>query len=245
MVALQTLPGREFTPEMQKVFEDLKQVTGKRVGGGRVQMNVVSVKDLAEVFVPGDSGFCKLLGKPWKGKLFGLESKFQEAGWPMPAKAVLIALIDKYAVDPVDYFIPLSPGTDDIEAGLKNPCFHQELAISGVPGDPDPAFVEAINTHGMFGIAEEFHNLGPSLELVLPVYTPGIWQRVEDTQKRNDEGKTPMNRDTLVLVITPYLELACPGNNMSVNKLNRVPADSLSVKALKAIDLAKQFLRMI
>ena len=163
--------------------------------------------------------------------MLALHRVFAEYGWSIFDRAILIAVIRKWMVDPKDGFIPLSCGSIDIEAGLNIVAdLHKECVVSGDPGEPNPFFSEAVSKK--VGITTEYGNLGDSLEFVVPLYTPGIWRSIEDTE---------FGRKTGIVIVTPTLELYCEG--LDVNGLQPVSERLLSVKVVESIKIAKQICR--
>lgn len=232
---LQPIATTLYNDRVNSVLGQLGDQIGKRVGGGRVQMGIVSFGDLAETIIKnnkgdGNSGFDKQAKKPWQGKSSVLARVFAEYGWPAFERAILIGVVRKWMVDAADGFIPLACGSIDIEAGLNIEAdLHKECLVSGIPGDTDPTFAEAISKK--VGITTEYGN-GDSIEVVAPFYTPGLWQEVRDTEFGRPAG---------VIIVTPTLTLYCEG--MTVNNLHSASLELLSVKTVEAIKIAKQLCR--
>ena len=228
MEILQPIRNTSYDDRVNSVAGQLTDMIGKRVGGGRVQFGLSAFEDLAETFIEIEKGYDKQNKSDWGGQSVALLRVFAEYGWPTFDHAILIAVIRKWMVDPKDGFIPLSCGSIDIEAGLNIVAdLHKECVVSGEPGEPNLFFSEAVSKK--VGITTEYGNLGDSLEFVVPLYTPGIWRTIEDTE---------FGRKTGIIIVTPILELYCEG--LKINGLQPLPGRMLSVKVVEAIKIAKQ-----
>jgi hypothetical protein len=232
MERLEPEPETAYSDRINSVAGQLGDLSNKRVGGGRVQMGITTFTHFADAIIPSKSGYDKQKKSGWKDKNDALARIFLEYGWPDFQEAVIIAVIRKHSVDPKDGFIPLAPGSIDIEAGLNIVAdLHKEAVISGIPQESltDTGFATAISQK--IGITTEYGN-GDSIELVVPFYTRGRWQKVEDTE---------FGRRTGVIIVTPVLTLYCEG--MDINSLQKPPYDLLSVKTIEAIKIARQLCR--
>ncbi len=221
-----------YSDRVNSVAGQLGDFTNKRVGGGRVQVGITRFADFADTVIHSQSGFDKREKAEWNDKIVALSRIFVEYGWPEFQEAITIAVIRKWSVDPKDGFIPLAPGSIDIEAGLNIIAdLHKEAVIDGIPAEGlcDSGFAEAVSQK--MGITTEYGN-GDSIELVVPFYTPGIWKKVEDTE---------FGRRTGIIIVTPVLTLYCEG--MNINSLQEPPYELLSVKTLEAIKIARQLCR--
>lgn len=229
-----------------KTLESLKQTAallGKRVGGGPVQVGIMSFKDMAEIMINAKSGFDSKNRKNWENKEDALRRIFGEYSYPIfdnADNAILLAVVRKYMVDPEDGFISLAPGTIDIEATfIPGKELHRELQVLGIPGNADPEFAKAIMN--LVGITSEYGNKGDSMEFVVPLYTPGIWHCIKDVEKAKDERL--LNRKTGVIIMTPYLALysECKEDGkLTINNLQPVPDKLLSVKTREAIKAMRE-----
>lgn len=228
MEILNPITDTAYSDRVNSVAGQLADMLGKRVGGGRVQLGLVTFEDFARTIIKSKKGYDKKAKSEWIGQSIALRRIFAEYGWALFDKAILIAVVRKWAVDPTDGFIPLACGSMDIEAGLNIVAdLHKECVVSGEPVDPDPIFAKAISEK--VGITTEYGNLGDSLELVVPLYTPGIWRSISDTE---------FGRKTGAIIITPTLELYCEG--MNINGLQPVQDKLLSGKVVEAMKIAKQ-----
>ncbi|EKD32884.1 MAG: hypothetical protein ACD_76C00123G0004 [uncultured bacterium] len=230
MEPLHPISQTRYSDRVNSIVGSVGDMVGKRVGGGRAQYGSATFEELAQMIISSETGFDKQSKSPWNERRSALVRIFQEYGWPMFSRAVLIAVVRKWAIDPKDGFIPLFPGSIDIEAGLNIlEKLHTECVVSGVPGEVDQEFADAICEK--VGLASEYGN-GDSIEIVVPLYTPGHWQEVVDTE---------FGRPTGIIIVTPTLELYCEG--MSVNNLGEVPWKRLSVKTKEAVNIAHQLCR--
>ena len=223
--------GRIFDPSSR--IEGFAEATRKRAGGGSVQIGPMSFEAIASAIVPVSSGFDKQSGAKWEDPAFVLSRVMTEYGWTLFDSAIVIAGVRKYVVDPSDGFLPLAPGSIDIEAALEFNPEHRELQIYGDHHSHSPLFRETVNE--ITGLATEYGNGPNSLEGIIPLYTPGAWRRIIDTQL--DANGNKLDRPTGMAIITPYTKLWCEG--MSVNNLRGMPMDMASVKMLEAIKIAK------
>lgn len=231
MEILNPITETVYSDRVNSVAGQLADIIGKRVGGGRVQLGLATFEELASTLIKSEKGYDKKAKAEWNGYTAALRRIFAEYGWSMFNSAILIAVIRKWAVDPTDGFIPLACGSIDIEAGLNIVAdLHKECLVSGEPCEPDEIFSKAVSKK--VGITTEYGNLGDSIEFVVPMYTPGIWCEVRDTE---------FGRKTGVIIITPTLELYCEG--MEIGGLQPLPEKMLSVKAVEAIKIAKQLCR--
>lgn len=141
----------------------------------------------------------------------------------------MLAGVRKYVVDPKDGFIPLAPGSIDIEAALKldKPNEHRELQIFGDIRKETGAF-KLSGIDSIIGFATEYGNGPDSLETIIPVLTRGIWEKIMDTQ---------FSRPTGIVIVTPYITLWC--EDMSINNLINMPTEIMSVKMREAIKIAE------
>jgi len=227
---LQPLQATIYSDRTNSVAGQLADMVRKRVGGGRVQLGLTTFDELARVLIKNEGGYDKQDRMSWGGQPAALQRIFAEYGWPIFGRAILIAVVRKWMVDPVDGFIPLGPGSLDVEAGLNIEAdLHKEAIVWGTPGKPDTAFAEAVAKK--VGLVTEYGN-GDSLEFVVPFYTPGVWAEIRDTE---------FGRRTGVVVVTPELELYCEG--LDINGLQPVPEKLLSAKVVEAIKIAKQLCR--
>jgi hypothetical protein len=230
MVILQPIHKTRYDDRVNGVAGQLGDMTGKRVGGGRVQLGLISFAQLAGVLIANDQGFDKQSKKPWSEKEAILGRLFAEYGWARFGTAIVIAVVRKAMVDPKDGFVPLAPGSIDIEAGLNIEAdLHKECVISGTPTKPNEKFGEVIAQ--MVGLTTEYGN-GNSLELVVPFYTPGIWEQIKDTE---------FDRPTGAVIVTPTSTLYCEG--LTVNGLQHAPWGLFSVKTVEAIKIARHVYR--
>lgn len=235
MEVLQPINTTVYSDRVNSMVGQLSDMLGKRVGGGRVQMGLATFNQLAETIITnakgdGQSGFDKQAKKPWQGKETALQRVFSEYGWSTFERAVIIGVVRKWNVDAADGFIPLACGSIDIEAGLNIEAdLHKECLVSGIPSEPDNTFADAVSKK--VGLATEYGN-GDSIELIVPLYTPGLWQEVKDTEFGRPAG---------VIIVTPTVALYC--ERMTVNKLDTAPQNLLSIKAVEAIKIAKQLCR--
>lgn len=217
-----------YNDRVNSIVGQLGDMTEKRVGGGRAQFGYTTFAELATTIVSCEKGFDKQKRVEWSGKEHALRRIFSERGWPTFDKAILIAVIRKYNEDPKDGFIPLAPGTIDIEASLTmEDIVHKEALVFGEPrpSNNDENLAKAISE--IIGLTTEYGN-GNSIEIVVPMLTPGIWQKVEDIEFGRPAG---------AIVASPYLTLYCEG--MDINNLQTAPRELLSVKAVEAIKIAK------
>jgi len=229
---LQPIDKTLYNDTVNSVMGQVGDEVKKRIGGGRVQMGIMTFANLADVIVPVKEGYHKQKKSKWEKKTDALLAIFSQYGWPVFDKAVVIAVIRKWSIDPKGGFIPLAPGTMDIEAGLDiRDALHKEAVINGLPDEESfsSEFAQAITEK--VGITTEYGN-GDSIEFVVPFYTPGIWQEVEDNE---------FHRRTAIIIVTPVLILYCEG--MSVNSLQEPPHELLSVKTVEAIKIAQQLCR--
>lgn len=226
-----------FSESVRSQLEILAEMTHKRVGGGRVQMNVMSWEGIARTIVPlypqRKEGFDQQSKTGWTRPEFALSRKFSEYGWPEFERAVVFAVLKRQSVDPKNAFIPLAPGLLDIEAGMKTEAIygHREIDIYGSSGKPDPVFREKIC--GIIGLTTEYGNGPDSIEVVIPVYTPGTWTRIEDFEFGRKAG---------IVVVTSFLTLWSEG--MSINSLMEMPWTIVSGKVREAVKIAKHLNRL-
>lgn len=212
--------------DLSSEIKDFAEVVGKRTGGGSAQIGVMSLEEIASTIVPVSSGFDKQGNTTWEGPTFALLRVMREYGWTPFDQAIIIADVQKYAVDLSDGFIPLAPKSIDVEANIEFSSEHRELQIYGDRCSPHLLLQKAV--HEIVGFATEYGNGQDSLEVVIPLYTSGVWKRIEDIQ---------FNRSTGMVIVTPYITLWC--EDMSINKLTDMPTEVSSVKTLEAIKIAK------
>ena len=232
MRRLEPIHKTPYDDRVNSVMGQVADLVGKRIGGGRVKMGIMTLADLADTIVPIENGFDKQRKSEWGHKTDALLAIFSQYGWSAFEKAIVIAVIRKWSVDPKDGFIPLAPGTIDIEAGLNIIAdLHKEAVVNGFPDEKSFSneFAQAIAKK--VGITTEYGN-GDSIEFVVPFYTPGTWQGVKDTE---------FHRRTAIIIVTPVLTLYCEG--MDVNSLQEPPYELLSVKTVEAIKIARQLCR--
>jgi len=226
-----------FSESVKTQLEILAGMIYKRVGGGRVQMNIMSWSDIAGTIVPlrpqGKQGFDQQSKTEWTRPEFALSRIFREYGWLEFEKAVVFAALRRHSVDSKSAFIPLAPGLLDIEAGIKIEAIYgrREIDVYGFLGEPDPVFREKIC--GIIGLTTEYGNGPDSIEAVIPVYTPGTWTRIEDFE---------FGRKTGMAIVTPFLSLWCEG--MSINSLTEMPWPIVSGKVREAVKIAKHLDRL-
>jgi len=226
-----------FSKSVKSQLEILAEMTHKRVGGGRVQMNVMSWEAIARTIVPlppqGKPGFDQQGNIEWVQPEFALSRIFREYGWPEFEEAVVFAAVKRHSVVPKNALIPLAPGLLDIEAGMKIEAIygHREIDVYGFPGEPDPVFKEKIS--GIIGLTTEYGNGPDSIEVVIPVYTPGTWTRIEDFE---------LGRKTGIAIVTPFLALWC--KEMSIDSLIEIPWSIVSDKVKEAVKIAKYLNRL-
>jgi len=231
-VALNPVRRTGYNHSMESLTGQLGDLTHKRVAGGRAQFGLMGFEDIADAIIPVTEGFDKQKKSPYKGKGYVLERVLKgEHGIPLFDKAVLIAGIRKYAQDPKDGFLPLGPGSTDIEAGLQpdGPWVHRELQIYGIPEEPNEDFLNLITSKT--GLATDYGNLGDSIEIVVPMYTPGKWREIKDLEFARPAG---------MVIVTPYCTLWSEG--LSINNTYeglRYP----SGKIQDAINIARQVSR--
>jgi len=208
----------------------------KRVGGGTAQMNLVSFAGLAETIVPHANGKDARSGSGLLGREAYLSRVFNEFGWRSPKRVVLIAAVRRDIGQ--DGFMPLAPLRIDIEAGQhpEGEEGHRELQVVGGVSSPDEEFLQLVD--GFVGVATEYGDKQDSIEFVLPVYTPGQWQAIED----REGPKFGTARQTGIIIVTPYDTLWCP--EMDVNNLVGVGAQ-LSVKTAEAVKIARHVLSLL
>lgn len=209
-------------------IEKFAKKSGKRPGGGSVRLGIMSFKEIADVIVPCEHGFDKKSGMEYDNKSFVLSRIFKERGWPPFNKAIVLAGMRKYVVDPKDGFVPYAPGTIDIEAAIELNTEYRELRM-----EIDPrAETEGIHKlHGLkskIGFSTEYGNGPDSLETDFLLEEPGIWKKINDIQ---------FNRPTGIVIVTPYITLWC--EDMSINNLIEMPNYMTSVKMLEAIKIVK------
>lgn len=228
---LEPIGATIYTDRINSIIGQLGDMTKKRVGGGRAQFGITTFPELAATILTNEKGFDKQKKAEWNGKELALQRIFKERNWPTFEKAIIIAVIRKWNVDRKDGFIPLAPGTIDIEASLTmEDIIHKEALVFGEPrqSDNDEHFAKAISE--IIGLTTEYGN-GNSIEIVVPMFTPGIWQKVEDIEFGRPAG---------VIIVTPFLTLYCEGmEGMDINNLQDIPNKLLSVKAVEAIKIAK------
>jgi hypothetical protein len=226
-----------FSEPVKTQLEILAEMTHKRVGGGRVQMNVMSWEAIAKTIIPlpsqGKPGFDQQSNTEWTRPEFALSRIFREYGWPEFERAVVFAVVRRHSVVPKINLIPLAPGLLDIEAGMKIEAIygHREVDVYGFPGEPDPVFKEKI--YGIIGLATEYGNGPDSLEVVIPVYTPGTWTRIEDFE---------LGRKTGIAMVTSLISLWCEG--MSISSLTEMAWPVVSDKVREAVKIAKHLNRL-
>jgi len=231
MEKLEPLRSGIFSDRIKSELDVFMGPLNKRVAGGRVQMNIMGWEDVARNIVPyppeGKSGFDKQIKRPWTNQGYALGRIFKEYGWPAFKEAVVMGGVQKYAVDPNGCFIPLAPGSIDIEAGIDIEAIygHRELLIWGEPGTADDDFQKILSS--TIGFATEYGN-GNSMEVIIPVCTPGTWQKIEDIE---------FGRTTGMVIVTPHVTLWCEG--LSVNRLQKMPYSKASVKMIEAIKIAR------
>lgn len=221
-------------------LENLKNTAGliaKRVGGGPVQVGRMSFKDMAEIMISSASGFDSKNRKNWENKEDALRRIFEEFGYPVFKDAIVLAVVEKYAVDPTG-FIPLAPRSIDIEAAYApGKELHREIEISGIPKPIDETFINAISQK--IGITTEYGNKGDSMEFVAFINTPGVWTHIKDIEVVKDQS---LNRKTGMIIVTQYLTLYCvcaPDGQININGLQSAPEKLLSVKTQEAIKVMK------
>lgn len=231
MLALLPINFTSFTERIQSALGVLADLVAKRVGGGRVQMGLMTFLALAKSLIPNESGYDKQSKTDWVGQDNALKLLFGRRGWPLFDRAVVIAVIHKWAVDPKGGFIPLDPNSIDIEAKLSAEVgdLQKECVIYGTSGEPDASFAEKIAAK--IGITTEYGN-GDSIELVVPFYSPGDWKRIADNG---------LERRTGIIIVTPALVLYC--EEMNICGIQRVPWELMSCKVLEAIKIAQQLCR--
>lgn len=222
-------PKERSTPNISEIDTFAKNM-GKRSGGGSVQVGLMFLGEIANTIVPCNSGFDKKSANKYNSQLFVLSRFFEEHGWPLLNKAIVLAGVRKYVIDPEDGFIPLAPGTIDIEAALEMNPEHRELQIFGDMRKKMEVPLELYDLNSIIGFATEYGNGQDSLETILPIFTPGIWKEIKDIQ---------FNRPTGMVIVTPYITLWC--ENMSINNLVEVPMNLVSVKMLETIKIVKHF----
>lgn len=226
-----------FSESVKSQLEILAEATHKRVGGGRVQMNVMSWSDIARTIVPlppqGKPGFDQQSTTEWVQPEFALSRIFREYGWTEFEGVVVFAAVKRHSVVPKNALIPLAPGLLDIEAGMKIEAIygHREIDIYGLPGEPDSVFKEKIR--GIIGLTTEYGNGPDSIEVVIPVYTPGTWTRIEDFE---------FGRKTGMAIVTPFITLWCEG--MSISGLTEMVWSVVSDKVREAVKIAKHLNRL-
>ena len=212
----------DFSPEIKKFAE----IMGKRSGGGSVQLGVMNLEEIASAIIPVNNGFNKQGNNTWEYPAFALSRMMREYGQTPFKQAIVIAGVRKYAVDPNDGFIPLAPGSIDVEAAIEFNPEHRELQIYGNRCPPYALFQKAV--HEILGFATEYGNGQDSLESLIPLYTFGVWRKIKDIQ---------FNRPTGMVIVTPHITLWC--EDMSINNLVNMPTKMTSVKMLEAIKIAK------
>lgn len=224
------VPGLVFDDRLKSRIDVLAEQIGKRVGGGRAQMNITTFEGLAVMIVPLATGIDKQSKSEYDWRSYVLGRAFNEYGWTTVEKFVIIAAVQKYIQDPKDGFIPLSPGSIDIEAGMDMEAIygHRELVIHGESAHPHLEFLQEINSR--IGFATEYGNGPDSLEIIIPVYTPGKWQRIEDIE---------FGRETGIVIVSPYDTLWCRG--LDINNLELLPLRA-SVKLQEAVKIARHVL---
>lgn len=233
LVKLEPVQGTTYDAYLESALGVLGDRTKKRIAGGRAQFNLATFAELAGAIVSDPANlkqpFDKQVKYRYGAKAYVLERVFREYGWPISADAVIIAGVQKYNQDPKDGFIPLAPGSIDIEAGIKlEPWGHLELDVFGDLREPNKGFSKILQSK--IGIVTEYGN-GDSLELVIPVYTPGLWKQVKDKEFGRRAGIT---------IVTPFITLWCEG--LDINFLTELP-HTASVKMLEAVKIARQVLR--
>ena len=203
----------------------------KRSGGGIVQTGLMSLDEIADVIVPCKKGYDKLSGSTPNNPISFLYRIFTERGWPMFEHAIVLAGVRKYNIDPSNGFVPFAPGTIDIEAAPKLDYKHNELKILGKERESTGKLTRTsglVRMRYIVGLATEYGNGKDSLETVIPVFTPGIWEEIKDIQ---------FDRPTGMVIVTQHITLWCEG--MSINNLMNMPMDISSVKMLEAIKIMK------
>jgi len=226
-----------FSESVKSQLEIFAGATHKRVAGGRVQMNVVPWSDIARTIVPlhpqGKPGFDQQGNTEWVQPEFALSRIFKEYGWPEFERAVVFAAVRRHSVVSETALIPRAPGLLDIEAGIEIEAIygHKEIDVYGFPEEPDPVFREKIR--GIIGLTTEYGNGPDSIEVVIPVYTPGTWTRIEDFE---------LGRKAGVAIVTPFITLWCKG--MSINDLTDMPWPIVSGKVREAVKIAKYLCRL-
>ena len=192
----------------------------------------MSFDEIAFAIISADKGFDKQSKTNWNSPEIALERVFREYDWAKFHAAIVIAGVRKYVVDPNDGFIPLAPGSIDVEAALEFNPKHREL-------QPYGRVTHRIHFQGLsemiqreldkrIGFATEYGNGEDSLEVVIPLHTPGVWEKIEDTQ---------FDRPTGMVIVTPHITLWC--EDMSINNLIDMPTKMMSVKMLEAIKIAR------
>lgn len=227
MVGLKPLENEGFSTETKQQLEEIAKMQNKRLGGGSVQMNIIAFEQLAKIIVPVNKGYDKQSGKDYSTKQYVLRRVFSELGWPEFDKAVILAVVRRDAQGS-DGFIPFCPGMLDIEAGqiLESGEGHREIIISGRTESPDEEF-QRVLSQIRFGLAQEHQN--GSLEVIIPRYTPGLWQKIEDFE---------LGRKTGIVIVTSHVTLYCEG--LMVNNLVEMP--KATVKVTEAISIARSLL---
>jgi len=220
-------PEKELTIGMSDIKE-FAEKSGKRTGGGSVPIGIMSFEEIADVIVPCERGFDKKSGVEYNSKSFVLSRIFEERGWPPFDKAIVLAGMRKYVVDPEDGFVPYAPGTIDIEAAIGLNPEHRELKLEIDPRTGTENFPRLHGLKSKIGYSTEYGNGPDSIEMILPNDEPGIWRKIKDIQ---------FNRPTGMVIVTPYIRLWCEG--MSINNLINMPPEMYSVKMLETIKIAK------
>jgi len=223
-------PTQITIPENQILaIRETIETTGKRVGGGTVKTGEMTLSELASSIVPYQSGFNSRKKQKWESPEEALQNKFKEFRWTPFEKAIVIAVVKRFSVDPQDGYIPLAPGEWDIEAAFNpNEVYgHQEIVVRGQlrKSMVSPSFPA-------YGLASEFGNLGDSIEFIFSAWVDEIWEEIIDTQR---------GRETAMVIVTPHDILLC--EKMSINYLRKLLPGEITVKTRTAIEMAENISR--
>lgn len=219
-------------PDISAMSALAKTIEKRPPAGGLAQFGAMTFKEIAHSIVPCNKGFDKQSGGTYQDEADPLVRIFRERGWPEFDRAIVIAGVRKYHIDPKDGFIPYAPGSIDIEAAVNFDPKHRELQLFGKKrGNNDGILSCLFGLRYITGIATEYGNGENSLEIIVPVETEGVWEKIDDLQ---------FKRPTGMVIVTPYLTLWC--ENMSVNNLIKMPDAIVSVKMFETIKIAKYLL---
>jgi len=204
MDEIKPIPREDYPNPLVDNYAQAAKLLNKRLGGGIVPVGLMRLEDIAEVIVPGVSGFDARSKKSYTSKSDVFLRKLEYEGIAPFEKAVVIGAVKKYMQDPQDYFMPLDPNTIDEPAAFnpKQTPDHKEIEIFGMQEPPNADFQKLLYSPDWVTGCFQFRNNGNSLEMVVPKYYPGKWMQVVDCQTRKDG--TRMDRQAGMYILTRY-----------------------------------------